>query len=128
MNKLNRRALRSSLLGIIAMAALLFIPAGTCDYWQAWLFMAVFVGASAAITVYLAIKDPELLERRMRVGPAAEKEPAQKILMSFAMAGFVGLLVFPQSIIASDGLQCRPLYPWWEMRSSHWDFCWSSSC
>jgi protein-S-isoprenylcysteine O-methyltransferase Ste14 len=77
------------------MAALLFIPAGTFDYWQAWCFMGVFVGASTAITVYLAVKDPKLLERRMNVGPTAETKPTQKILMFFAMIGFVALLVFP---------------------------------
>ncbi len=77
------------------MAALLFIPAGTLAYWQAWAFMAVFVGASAAITAYLAIKDPALLERRMRAGPMAEKEPTQKIIMLLAMTGFVALFVFP---------------------------------
>ena len=95
MNNVTRGALRSSLFGILALAALLFIPAGTLDYWQAWLFMAVFVCASAAIGVYLAIRDPKLLERRMRVGPRAEKEPAQKIIMVFATLGFIVMLVFP---------------------------------
>ena len=42
------------------MAALLFSPAGTFAYWQAWLFMAVFVGSSAAVTVYLVMRDPVL--------------------------------------------------------------------
>jgi protein-S-isoprenylcysteine O-methyltransferase Ste14 len=87
--------LRSSLFGIVALAALLFIPAGTFDYWQAWLFMAVFVCTSGATTVYLAICDPKLLERRMNVGPRAEKEPAQKIIMVLAMLGFIAMLVFP---------------------------------
>ena len=77
------------------MAALLFVPAGTLDYWQAYVFMAVFVGGSTAITVYLAIKDPKLLERRMKVGPTAEKEPTQKIIMVFALLGFIALLVVP---------------------------------
>ena len=77
------------------MAALLFVPAGTFDYWQAYVFMAVFVGGSAAITVYLAIKDPQLLERRMRAGPTAEKETTQKIIMVFALLGFIALLVVP---------------------------------
>jgi hypothetical protein len=85
MNDVTSRALRSSLFGIVALAALLFIPAGTLYYWQAWLFMAVFVCTSGAITVYLAICDPKLLERRMNVGPRAEKEPAQKIIMVFAV-------------------------------------------
>lgn len=77
------------------MAALLFVPAGTLGYWQAWVFMAVFVGASSAIGMYLALKDPKLLERRMKAGPAAEKEKTQKVIMSFAMAGFIALLIFP---------------------------------
>ncbi len=95
MNSLNARALRSSLLGALALAALLFIPAGTLHYWQAWVFMAVFVGASGATTVYLAIKDPALLERRMKVGPAAEAEAAQKIIMLIALTGFIVTIVFP---------------------------------
>ncbi|HEY2921387.1 MAG TPA: hypothetical protein VGK77_20570 [Candidatus Binatia bacterium] len=61
MNNLYFRALRSSIFGFIVMAALLFVPAGTLDYWQAYVFMAVFLGASAAITVYLAIKYPKFL-------------------------------------------------------------------
>ena len=95
MNDVTRRALRSSLFGVLALAALLFVPAGTVDYWQAWLFMAVFVCTSGAITVYLAIHDPRLLERRMKVGPRAEKEPAQKIIMVLATLGFIAMLVFP---------------------------------
>jgi len=95
MNDLTQRALRSSLFGSVALAALLFIPAWTLDYWQAWLFMAVFVCTSGAITVYLAIRDPKLLERRMNVGPRAEKEPAQKIIMLLATLGFIVTIVFP---------------------------------
>lgn len=95
MNDVTRRALRSSVFGILALAALLFIPAWTLAYWQAWLFMAVFVCTSGAITVYLAIHDPKLLERRMNVGPRAEREPAQKIIMVFATLGFIAMLVFP---------------------------------
>ena len=95
MDTLYFRALRLSIYGFLAMAALLFVPAGTLDYWQAYVFMGVFVGASAAITVYLAIKDPELLERRMHAGPTAEKEPTQKIIMVFVLLGFIALLVIP---------------------------------
>jgi protein-S-isoprenylcysteine O-methyltransferase Ste14 len=92
---LNARAARSSVLGAVTMAALLFLPAGALDYWQAWIFMAVFVGASAVITVYLAKHDPQLLERRMKIGPAAEREVTQKVIMSFAMLGFIAMLVVP---------------------------------
>ena len=94
MTDITRRALRSSSVGIVALAALLFVPAGTLDCWQAWLFIAVFV-ITGAITVHLAIHDPKLLERRMNVGPRAEREPAQKIIMVFATLGFIAMLVFP---------------------------------
>jgi protein-S-isoprenylcysteine O-methyltransferase Ste14 len=95
MKNLYIRAFLGSVFGVIAMAALLFIPAWTFNYWQAWAFMAVFVGSSSAITIYLARHDPKLLERRMNAGPTAEKEKAQKIIASFAMLGFIALLVFP---------------------------------
>lgn len=95
MNTLNIRALRASLFGAVALAALLFLPAGTLDYWQGWLFMAVFVGASSAVTVYLAIKDPALLERRISAGPRAEKESTQKRVMLLAVLGFIALIVVP---------------------------------
>ena len=64
-------------------------------YWQAWVFMAVFAGASSALGIYLAINDPQLLARRLHVGPTAEQEPRQKIIMVFALGGFIALLVVP---------------------------------
>ena len=77
------------------MAALLFVPAGTIDYWQAWTFLAVYFASSLALSLYLMIADPALMQRRMRGGPAAEKEPVQKIIMIITSLGFVGLLVVP---------------------------------
>jgi protein-S-isoprenylcysteine O-methyltransferase Ste14 len=62
-------------------------------YWQGWAYVVVFVATSAAFTVYLALYDPELLQRRMRAGPSQEEEPAQRVIMRFALAGFVLLLV-----------------------------------
>jgi protein-S-isoprenylcysteine O-methyltransferase Ste14 len=94
MKSLNIRAVRSSLFGVLATAALLFLPAGTLDYWQGWVLLAVFVVGSAATTMYLAIKDPKLLERRMNLGPKAEKEKTQKIAVSFVILGFIAVLVF----------------------------------
>jgi protein-S-isoprenylcysteine O-methyltransferase Ste14 len=87
-------ALRTFLIGAIVLGVLLFLPAGTLDYWQAWIFIVVFLVSTNAIGVYLSIKDPELLERRKKFGPAAERSPAQKIIMTLAILGFVVLLVF----------------------------------
>ena len=75
--------------------SLTFIPAGTARYWQAWVYLGVFFGASFLITRYLMEKDPALLERRLGAGPAAEKERTQKIIMLIASLGFVASLVVP---------------------------------
>jgi protein-S-isoprenylcysteine O-methyltransferase Ste14 len=77
----------------IFMGALLFLPAGTLDYWEAWVFVAVFFACTIAITIWLMRNDPRLLERRMRVGPAAEKEPSQKIIVTIALLFFAGLSI-----------------------------------
>ena len=79
----------------IVMALLLFISAGTVHYWEAWLYLGVFFGASVLITHYLIKNDPALLRRRLSAGPAAEKEKAQKIVMLVASVGFIALLVVP---------------------------------
>jgi protein-S-isoprenylcysteine O-methyltransferase Ste14 len=84
-------------LGILAVVTglLLFVPAGTLRYPEAWAYLAVFLGASAATTVYLFRTDRDLLERRLHGGPTAEKRPAQKAVMLFTSLGFIGLLVVP---------------------------------
>ncbi|HKF65557.1 MAG TPA: isoprenylcysteine carboxylmethyltransferase family protein [Vicinamibacterales bacterium] len=79
----------------VVMALLLFLPAGTVHWWQAWVYLVIFVGASWLTTVYLERNDPALLERRMRGGPTAEKEPQQKVVMLGASLGFIALLVVP---------------------------------
>jgi len=75
------------------MGLLLFLPAGTAQYWQAWIYLAVFFGASFLITLYLMKKDPALLQRRLKGGPVAEKEKTQKLIMFFTSLGFIALLI-----------------------------------
>jgi protein-S-isoprenylcysteine O-methyltransferase Ste14 len=91
----NQSAFVAILVLFAVMMALLFIPAGTCRYWQAWTFLVVYFVASLAITIYLMVNDPRLLARRMRGGPTAEKVTAQRIIMWITSAGFIGLLVVP---------------------------------
>ncbi len=95
MTELNIKALAGLLCVLLAMAALLFLPAQTVDYWQAWVFLAVFGVSSLAITLYLMKKDPRLLERRVYAGPTAEKERSQKIIQSITSIGFIAMLVVP---------------------------------
>jgi protein-S-isoprenylcysteine O-methyltransferase Ste14 len=95
MRGLTVRAFVGTFLLFVVMAALVFVPAWTLDYWQAWTFFAAYFAPSLALILYLAKKDPQLLARRMRGGPFAEKEPRQRIIMSLASLGFIGLLVVP---------------------------------
>ena len=81
MNILNVKAFGGLLFLLLAMAALLFIPAWTLDYWQAWMLLAAYFASSFAITLYLMRNDPKLLARRMSGGPTAEKEQTQRIIM-----------------------------------------------
>jgi protein-S-isoprenylcysteine O-methyltransferase Ste14 len=71
------------------------LSAGTLCYWQAWVYLTVFFGASVFHTLYLMKHDPALLQRRLKGGPTAEKERAQQIIMLCTSVGFIGLLVVP---------------------------------
>jgi protein-S-isoprenylcysteine O-methyltransferase Ste14 len=92
---LNARAWLAFAILLAVMALLLFVPAGTVRYWQAWVYLSIFAATGALMTIYLARHDPALLERRMRGGPGAEQQPAQKRIMRFITLAFVALLVVP---------------------------------
>jgi len=95
MTDLNRKAWRALAALAVVMALLLFVPAGTARYWQGWVYLTIFVLASALTTWYLMKMDPALLERRMSGGPAAEQRPIQRIIMLGASLSFIAILVVP---------------------------------
>ncbi len=78
-----------------ALGILLFAPAWTLDYWQAWLYLFVFAASSALITTYLWKKDPKLLNRRIDAGPGAEHEKSQKLIQVLASFVFLGAMILP---------------------------------
>ena len=107
----------------VAMGLLIFVSAGTVRYWQAWVYLAIFFGASSLTTSYLIRNDPALLERRMSGGPTAEKRAVQKFIMLCTSAGFIALLVVPaldhryhwstvplSGVVAGDVLVATGLY------------------
>jgi protein-S-isoprenylcysteine O-methyltransferase Ste14 len=91
--KLAVRTATTAVVGLIVLGIIIFVPAGTLAYWQGWAFIVVFTISTNVIGVYLALKDPVLLERRMRAGPGAETRPAQKALIAVAFAGALALVV-----------------------------------
>ena len=64
MKKLILPTLRTFAIGGVVLGLLLFLPAWTLNYWQAWAFIVVFMVSVNAIGLYLSLQDPELLERR----------------------------------------------------------------
>jgi protein-S-isoprenylcysteine O-methyltransferase Ste14 len=95
MTALNTKALASLAILALVMATLIFVAAGTLDYWQAWTFLLVYFAASLAITLDLMRRDPALLARRMSGGPFAETESTQRLIMAVISVGFIGLIVLP---------------------------------
>ena len=87
------QTLRTAVIGVVALAAVLFVPAWTVDYWQAWAFIVVFTISTNAIGIYLARNDPALLERRKQIGPTAEQRPAQRIAITLGILSFLGVMV-----------------------------------
>ena len=109
MNSLAARAwFALAVLGVV-MGLLVFVSAGTTAYWQAWVYLAIFFGASALTTVFLLRRDPALLERRMRGGPTAEKRPVERVIMAFTSIGFIALLVVP-ALDRRFGWSAVPVY------------------
>ena len=81
---LSRRAFTATAKFLVVLALLIFLPAGSIRYWQGWLFWVNFAVWCFAFTPYFLKHDPALLERRLRAGPAAEREPTQKRIQTFA--------------------------------------------
>ncbi|MGA8872085.1 MAG: isoprenylcysteine carboxylmethyltransferase family protein [Candidatus Acidiferrales bacterium] len=95
MKELNKKAFGGLLRLFATIAALLFLPAWTLDYWPAWIFLLAFFAPVLGITLYLMKNDPALLERRVDAGPGAEKERVQRIIQTLAAIAFVVVIVFP---------------------------------
>jgi hypothetical protein len=109
MNPLYRQATLQGILGTFLFIALVFWPAGTFHYWQGWLFLATFATSTVAFTVYLAIYDKPLLERRLKAGPQHETERSQKIIVSLVFVAFFALIILPA---LDHRFGWSPVAPW----------------
>ena len=91
--KIALQAVASSLIGLILFGLLLFLPAGTFSYWQAWVFIAVFTISTTGLSIYLLVTNPAVLQRRMHAGPTAETRTVQKIASSGLFVSFAAVMV-----------------------------------
>ena len=77
--------------GILIVGVLIFLPAGTFDYWNGWLFMGLLFIPMFLAGIIMMFKNPELLRKRLN---AKEKENEQKWVVALSGLMFIiGFLV-----------------------------------
>ncbi|MGA3160968.1 MAG: isoprenylcysteine carboxylmethyltransferase family protein [Terracidiphilus sp.] len=79
-------------LGLIFAFAVLFVTAGTLNYWQGWAFLVVFFVPNAFTFIYFLKHDPEFLERRLR---NKERSEEQKLLLRWGKPFYLGAFLLP---------------------------------
>ena len=94
-------------LGVILIGLLLFLPAGSFAYWNAWLFMAVLFVPMFLAGIVMMVKNPELLRKRLN---AREREAEQgtviklsgiMFILGFVVAGLnfrYGWMILPDCV------------------------------
>ena len=87
--KLFVQAIAKFLLGLVLIGLLLFLPAGSLRYWNAWLFLGILFVPMFAAGIVMMFKNPALLEKRLS---AKEKENEQKAVL--ALSGIMFLAAF----------------------------------
>ena len=84
--KLFIQALIKFILGLVLVGGLLFIPAGTFDYWNAWLLIGLLFIPMFIVGIILMFKNPDLLKRRL---DAKEEEKEQKEVIALSGLMFI---------------------------------------
>ena len=84
--------LTRSALGFVVLAALLFVPAGTLAWPQAWIFLLLFLSGGGAIGLWLRRADPDLLAERMKSPLSADQLPRDRAIMAAILACFAAWL------------------------------------
>jgi protein-S-isoprenylcysteine O-methyltransferase Ste14 len=84
-----RRVIIQTTIWLAIMAALLFAPAGTLAWPQAWVYIAVMGGGSILVSAWLYVHDPALLRQRM-AAPVQRAQPRwDRIFMICLMVYFI---------------------------------------
>ncbi len=82
-----------ALVELAAFGAILFVPAGTVNYWQAWVFLVVVAVSAWAPVGYLLRTNPVALQGRMRGGPSAETRLAQRVVIAGLYVSLAAMVV-----------------------------------
>lgn len=87
--KLFVQAIVKFLFGLVLVGLLLFLPAWSLKYWNAWLFLGILIVPMFIAGIVMMFKNPELLKKRLN---AKEEEQEQKTVI--ALSGLMFLAVF----------------------------------
>lgn len=90
--QLTRVAYSRFLMAVPALGLLFFLPAGTLNYWEAWLYLIVLFTPAFFMVKYLIKNDRALLERRMRM---KEKEREQSLIVRLSYFYFLATFLLP---------------------------------
>jgi protein-S-isoprenylcysteine O-methyltransferase Ste14 len=96
MQELTKKAVTGLIWLQIIMAIMLFAPAWTLHFWEAWVFWLLFSVLSAVVSFYFLNHDPGLVESRLKVGPTAEHEKSQKIIQTLTAILWCTLVIVPE--------------------------------
>jgi len=88
--KLFYQAIIKFVMGILIVGVLLFLPAGTFEYWQAWVLIAVLFIPMFSAGIVMMLKNPELLEKRLN---ANEKETEQRQVIALSGSMFLAAFI-----------------------------------
>ncbi len=88
--KLFLQAIGKFAAGLVLIALLLFVPAGTIGYWYGWLFIGVLFVPMLAAGIVLMFKAPELLKKRLS---AKEEQTEQKAVLILSGVMFLAAFI-----------------------------------
>ena len=89
-SKLFIQAISKFFFGLILVGLMLFLPAGSLMYWQAWLLIGILFVPMFIAGLILMKKNPELLRKRLN---AKEKQSEQKAVLAFSGLMFIAAFV-----------------------------------
>lgn len=88
--KLFIQAIGKFIFGVILLGVLVFVPAGTINYPNGWLLIAVLFVPMFVAGLVMMFKNPELLKKRLN---AKEEEKEQKTVVALSGAMFAAAFV-----------------------------------
>ena len=99
MGKTRLSVTKQAVIGLAALTivlwVILFVPAGTLNYWQAWIFWLIFVFCILIVSAYFLQKDLTLIAGRLKVGATAEQDRIQRLTQVVISVFFILLLLVP---------------------------------